>query len=154
MPTTQPLGRNSIAESSLPPNLRKKRKSGSTNINNTTNITNINNIKKTIKLVENVAQFKPISIIDGVGYKANKTDKPTTAISLEAGIDGAEIEIAKTGDIVKFDSSVFTANELIWLGNSNDLTQEPDFETEFNQILGMAISEDAIFVNIETILFE
>lgn len=150
MPTAQPFGRNSISESSLPPNLRKKRKSGNTIINSTT----ITNVKKTIKCSEEISAFKPISLNGENANKANKTDKPATAISLESGIIGADIEIATNGDVVDLGSSAFTANELIWLGNSNDLTQEPDFETgDYQQVLGIAISSSQMLVNIENIIY-
>lgn len=149
MPTSQPLGRNSISESSLPPNLRKKRKSGNTIINSTT-IT----IKKTVKCIEEISAFKPISLSGENANKANKTDKPATAISLESGIIGSDIEIAINGDVIDLGSSVFTPNELIWLGNTNNLTQEPDFATgDYQQVLGIAISTSQMLVNIENIIY-
>lgn len=103
---------------------------------------------------EDISIHSAIAIgIDGKAYKANNTysnNKPTIAISYNAGTTGDSIKLFNQSEIVEVTGAAFTIGKNIFLSDTGTLATSISLSTgKTYQTLGTAISVNQFIINID-----
>lgn len=104
---------------------------------------------------ENIGIHSAIAIgSDGKAYKANNiysNNKPTIAISFNAGTTGNTVKLFNQSEIVEVAGATFTIGKNIFLSDTGTFTTSISLSTgKIYQTLGTAISATQFIINIDS----
>jgi hypothetical protein len=76
--------------------------------------------------------------------RSDPSSLPIVGVSMASGDSGEIIEVANFGPLNNIDTSLFTTNDLIYLGNNGALAKESSISTDAIILLGTCMSSNAV----------